>query len=166
MQWTEKECTGSICFLYRNFPTHLRFHFCSYWSQTFVVRRKCFASINAIFFCDWVFGGKGNDLGNCYTKMGWMAQKKIHKSVWWAFDIWQGHFLGLKNYWRQKFLTRCSFLLRDETLSREIAAHLVDPWSSQNKQCAVFHLWFSFPHSTPNKTRLRTYFWAVLYQQI
>ena len=54
--------------------------------------------------------------------MGFLETKKMTsataKSVK-VFDgllIWQGRFLGLKIYWRPKFQTQCSFLLRDERL--------------------------------------------------
>ena len=54
--------------------------------------------------------------------MGFLETKKMTSAtaktvkVFDGLLIWQGRFLGLKIYWRPKFQTQCSFLLRDERL--------------------------------------------------
>ena len=54
--------------------------------------------------------------------MGFLETKKMTSAtaktvkVFDGLLIWQGRFLGLKLYWRPKFQTQCSFLLRDERL--------------------------------------------------
>ena len=101
--------------------------------------RKFSRVFAVIFFFDGIFGGEENVLGDCYTKAGWMAQNKVRKSVWRAFDVWQGRFLGLKKLLTTK-ISNSKFISssRWETV-RNLSSRWQPIRSNQNEQCAVHH---------------------------